>query len=142
MKRIHFGLPAIALGAFLASSALAQDHAYLSSDLFGAYVLDGGVEDATGDFNGEADLAKAELCYFLEVYDLADADAASIHEGTKTKSGPVVVTLTLPQDQGKEVCVPVDKTLLQAMTQKPEEYYIAVRSPAHPNGAIRGQPKE
>jgi hypothetical protein len=139
MKGMPFRSFAAMLGALLASPALSQETAFLSTDLFGDYVPGGGVKDATGDFNGEIDLAKSRMCYYLEVADLADADAAGIYEGEKSKNGPAVVPLALPREDKTEVCASVDKELLQAMTKSPANYYVAVSSPAHPNGAIRGQ---
>ena len=139
MRRMPLWAPAAIVGGLLASPALGQDAAYLSTDLFGDYVPGGGAKDATGDFNGELDLSKNRVCYYLEVADLDDADGVTINKGGKSESGPAVVTLTLPKDDNEEVCVPAEKELLQALSQAPGDYYIAVRSPAHPNGAIRGQ---
>lgn len=139
MKRMPLLAPAVMLGALLAPPALAQDVAFLSTDLFGDYVPEGGVKDASGDFSGEVDLSKSRMCYYLEVADLPDPDGVGIYKGAKSESGPEVVTLTLPKENSKEVCVSADKELLQALRQKPSDYYIAVRNAAHPNGAIRGQ---
>ena len=139
MKWMLLSAPTMVLGALVAHPALAQDYAVLSASMLGVNVPEGGADKAAGDFNGEADFTKSRICYYLDIYDLADADGAAIHEGTARANGPAVVTLSVPQGEAEEVCVSVDKTLLERMRQRPQNYYVAVRSPAHPNGAIRGQ---
>jgi len=139
MKRMSFlAVAALALGA--AGPAWAQDSGYLSSNLFGENVPDGGGTDkASGDFNSEADPASGKLCYYMAVNDLDGAEGAAIHEGASGKTGPALLPLPLPADKNKEVCVTADKALLAAMIAKPADYYIAVNTPGHPDGAIRGQ---
>ena len=126
-------------GAIGSVSAAAQDFAYLSSNLFGDYVDGGGAGDAEGDFNGEADLAAGRLCYYLEFEGLDDADGVAIHQAAERTEGPQVLSLTLPAAPGEEVCVTVEPALLGAIAQDPAAYYLLVRNPSHPNGAIRGQ---
>jgi hypothetical protein len=125
--------------AAISSPVLAQDTIYLSTDLFGQNVPGGGVEDATGDFNGEIDFTKSQICYYLEVEDLPDAVTGAIHEGGADNTGPAIVPLTLPTDEPEETCVEVDGGLLQAITRQPANYYVAIIDGAHPDGAIRGQ---
>jgi hypothetical protein len=143
MKRMSLFVPGFAVaalvGAGLAGPALAQNSAFLSSNLFGNQVRDGGAESATADFNGEADPRRGRLCYYLEVHELADADGAAIHEGEAGASGPSLLPLPLPGDRNEEVCVTVDKTLLEAIMAAPAHYYVAISAPGHPEGAIRGQ---
>lgn len=132
---------AAVMGAGLGAGPVrAQGSAYLSSNLFGNEVPDGGgAEDASADFNGEADPGRGRLCYYLEVNDLAEAEGAAIHEGAAGTSGPTLLALPLPKDRNEEVCVTVDKALLEAMIAAPGGYYVAVNAPGHPEGAIRGQ---
>ena len=68
----------------------------------------------------------------------SDAEAASINHAKAGESGPAVATLPLPQG-GDEVCTMVDKAVLAAIAREPAGYYVAVRTPSHPDGAIRGQ---
>jgi hypothetical protein len=143
MKRMSLFAPGLAVaalvGAGLAGPALAQNSAFLSSNLFGDHVPEGGAESATADFNGEADPGRGRLCYYLEVHDLAEADGAAIHEGEAGASGPSLLPLPLPGDRNEEVCVTVDKTLLEKIMAAPAGYYVAISAPGHPEGAIRGQ---
>jgi hypothetical protein len=139
MKGISLCAPAVLLGAVLTTPALAQEATFLSADMFGALVPGGGVDAAVGDFNGELNPARSQLCYYLEVADLADADGVGIYKGPKNENGTEVLTLALPKARADEVCVPVAGDLLQAMRQAPADYYVSVRNASHPNGAIRGQ---
>ena len=122
----------------LAAPAQAQDSVYLGANFDGRQVPDGGEDDATGDFNAAIDLKKGEICYYLDVEELPDAEAASINHAKAGESGPSVATLPLPEG-GDEVCTAVDKGVLAAIAEEPAGYYVAVRTPSHPDGAIRGQ---
>jgi hypothetical protein len=141
MKRMLSVAPWFAAVALLgAAPVVAQDSPYLSSNLFGEQIPEGaGTKGASGDFNGEADAARGRLCYYLEIYDLDGADGAAIHEGEQGKSGPALLPLPLPKDRNDEVCIDVDKTLLQSLMAAPKGYYVAVNDPDHPEGAMRGQ---
>ena len=139
MKLLHLFSPVVLLSAAYAAPVAAQDYAYLSSNLFGDYISAGGSDDAEGDFNGEADLTTGRLCYYLEVEGLDDADGIAVHEGGSGDDGPVVLSLTMPSEAGDEVCLTVDTALLGSISEAPANYYLLVRSPAHPGGAIRGQ---
>jgi hypothetical protein len=128
--------------ALLAMEApvLAQNYAVLSANLFGDSVPGGGAgPDAAADFDGEIDLDQDQLCYFLELEGLDDANAVHIHQAKEGESGPVVVTLPLPGADGDEVCVKADKALLRAMADQPSDYYVDVHSRSNPDGAVRGQ---
>lgn len=122
-----------------AAPAMAQESPYFSSNLFGEQVPEGGADGASADFNAEADPNRGRLCYYLEIFDLDDPQGAAIHEGEAGESGPALLPLPLPKDRNEEVCVEADKALLQAMMASPGDYYVAVSSAGHPDGAIRGQ---
>lgn len=139
MKLLHLFTPVVLWIAASAVPAAAQDFAYLSGTLFGDYVSAGGADDAEGDFNGEADLTRGRLCYYIEIDGLDDADGIAIHQGETGDDGPVVLPLTMPGEPGDEVCLTADAALLRTISEDPEKYYLIVRSPAHPDGAIRGQ---
>ena len=132
------GVAAMAAAAGLAVPALAQDSVYLGANIDGRQVPSGGEDGATADFNAAIDLEKGEICYYLDVLELPDAEAASINHAKAGESGPAVATLPLPQG-GDEVCTMVDKAVLAAIAREPAGYYVAVRTPSHPDGAIRGQ---
>ena len=138
MKCMPLFASAALLGAGFAAPSVAQVSVFLGSMMFGNQVPVGGEEGATGDFNAAIEFAKGQICYYLEFDELPGADGANIYQAEKGKSGPAVVPLPL-SDGADEVCTSVDKTLLEAIAKQPTDYYIAVRTPEHPDGAIRGQ---
>lgn len=111
--------------------------------------LDGAQEiPGPGDIDGvgEAevrikDLAnKSELCAVIEANYIDQASAVHIHHAPKGSAGAVVVSLPIPNEEGKaEGCVEVQPTLLEAIKDHPEDYYINIRTNPYPDGAIRGQ---
>jgi len=139
MKLLHLFTAVMLWSAACANPVAAQDYAYLSGNLFGDYITGGGADDAEADFNGEADLTSGQLCYYLEIDGLDNADGIAIHQGDTGDDGPEVLPLTLPGEPGDEVCLTVDTTLLGSISEAPANYYLIVRSPSHPGGAIRGQ---
>ena len=136
-----WALVAIALAAAGASGAQAQDDlAFVGTSLFGMHQTGKGAgEEASGDFSAELDLANGRMCYILEVVGLDDFTAAHIHEGAKGRDGPPVVTLELLGEDGKDICVDVDKDLLKKISRRQANYYVNVHTEAFPAGAIRGQ---
>jgi hypothetical protein len=140
MKRMHLIAPIALTGALCAGPAAAQDYANLATSLFGENITGSGGDDgASGDFNGEIDYQRGRLCYYLEIEDLDDASGVAIHQGAAEADGAETLALTLSDDGGDEVCVDGDPALLRTIGEKPEDYYLIVRSGGHPEGALRGQ---
>ena len=81
-----------------------------------------------------------QLCYDINVLDIAPATAAHIHEGAVGESGPPVVPLDPPSAEGAvDGCVPAEAELLQRIAADPGEFYINVHNDEFPEGALRGQ---
>ena len=144
MQRIPASVPtSFAMAAVLAlaagTPALAQDYAIIGVGMFDRNVPGGGVDDADADFNGEFDFAAGQVCYYLEVNGLPDADGAAIHRGRENATGEVVVALELPDPPGDEVCVAADGALLRRMADRRADYYVVVTTPDFPEGAVRAQ---
>ena len=140
MKRMHLIAPIALAGALCAGRAAAQDYANLATSLFGENITgSGGDKDASGDFNGEIDHQRGRLCYYFEIEGLDDASGVAIHKGAEEADGPETLALTLPGGSNDEVCVDADPALLRTIGEKPDDYYLVVRSGGHPDGAIRGQ---
>lgn len=133
-----------ALAGLGAGGAMAQDRgqfAYVGTSLFGEYETGhkGAGEDASADFSAEIDLKAGRMCYLLEADGLDEVIAAHIHEGGKDQNGPPVVTLEMVGPKGDDVCVAVEKELLDRIAKRPERYYINIHTKAFPEGAVRGQ---
>jgi len=80
------------------------------------------------------------VCFELAVFDIEPATAAHIHVGAVGVPGPVVVPLTPPTDGFSSGCVEgVDRALIKAIIQNPDNYYVNVHNAEFPGGAVRGQ---
>lgn len=136
-----------AIAACLALAALpvslgAQGDAMIAANLFGEEVEGGGAGDrASGDFNGLYDRASGELCYYLEADGIGeDVTGASIHKGKRGSDGEALLSLEMAEMD--EVCVTVDPGVMAAMVRSPQDYYVAIFTRAHSEGAVRGQLKK
>lgn len=130
---------AAALGLGPGAPAAAQDYAIIGLSLFDDLVPTGGAEGADGDFNAEFDFVEGRICYYLEINGLPDANGAAIHRGRESGTGALMVELPLPDPPDDEVCIDVDTSLLQRMSDARDDYYVVVTSPDFPEGAIRAQ---
>ena len=157
MKRFGIGLAVAAVVAMviaLASSAVAQQLIHgLDADLTGGggsgfttkgpVVQPGGRHgDKGGSGTAHVALITSEdrLCYSLEASDIEPATKAHIHEGTAEESGPAVVKLDPPPEDGTSSgCTDVDPALLRNLLEKPQNYYVDIHNKEFPHGAIRGQ---
>lgn len=106
-----------------------------------------GVEEVPGpgdtDGSGSADITlnhgQGQVCWELQVHDIATATAAHIHRGAAGEAGPVVVSLSAPAQGSSEGCADVDRELIKAILQEPQGYYVNVHNAEFPDGAVRGQ---
>ena len=97
-----------------------------------------GDDDGTGFAN--VFVQQGELCYDINVLDIAPATAAHIHEGAVGESGPPVVPLEPPSAEGAvDGCAPADAELLQRIAANPGGFYVNVHNDEFPDGALRGQ---
>jgi hypothetical protein len=144
MRQSRLVLPTALLIAALATftvAAPAMGGAALRTSLSGANEVPPTASTATGSFSGRINLGKSELCYVLTVSGLdSDAVGAHIHLGLAGTNGPVVIPLLTPDatDTVSE-CKTVSRSLLLAILQEPENYYVNVHTQTYPGGAIRGQ---
>ena len=115
-----------------------------STTLTGANEVPGpGDPDASGTASLALNPGQGEVCFDL-AWTLVDGTvfAAHIHVGQTGVAGPVVVPLFSGSFSGTDsasACVNADRTLLLAILQSPENYYVNVHSSVFPAGAVRGQ---
>ena len=83
--------------------------------------------------------ATDNVCYDLNVRNIAPAAAAHIHRGASGEAGPPVVTLEAPTDGGAEGCVSAPGALGDEIEANPAAFYVNVHNSEFPGGAIRGQ---
>ncbi len=137
----------IAVLTLVGASASAAGGRTISVDLTGeAEVTAEGVPNQ-GDLDGSGtatitiNRGQGEICWTIDVEDITlPAIAAHIHVGASTTTGPVVVTLTPPDEEGTSSgCTIVDRELAKAIAKNPDAYYVNVHTTDFPAGALRGQ---
>lgn len=129
---------ALIAGVSLAAPALAGTR--FAFTMTGAAEVPGpGDPDGSGTAVLRLNRGQGEICYDLTVDAIAPATAAHIHVGTADVAGPVVVALAPPTSGSSSACSAVDRELIKAIGQSPENYYVNVHNAEYPAGALRGQ---
>lgn len=72
-----------------------------------------------------------EICFIIEVDDIADASAAHIHGGGPDIAGPIVVELTAPAPSS-DGCTAAEAELVNDLVQNPADYYFNVHNAGSP----------
>ena len=112
----------------------------LQTSLTGAAEVPGpGDPDGTGTAQITVNAGQNQVCYKLNVSNIAPATAAHIHEAAPTAAGPVVVTLGAPTSGMSSGCVTLTRELALEILKDPADYYVNVHNAAFPAGAVRGQ---
>ncbi|MDQ3004144.1 MAG: CHRD domain-containing protein [Chloroflexota bacterium] len=128
--------------AVLALASIAADGGRkFTTTLTGAAEVPGpGDPDGSGTATLRLNPGQGEVCFDLAVSDIAPATAAHIHVAPAGVAGPVVVGLTAPTSGSSSGCISgVDRDLIKAIIQNPEQYYVNVHNTEYPAGAVRGQ---
>jgi hypothetical protein len=114
----------------------------ITANLSGASEVPGpGDEDASGTATVYLRSDTNEVCVDITVQNITfPATAAHIHQAAAGQSGPPVVTLNTPTDDGlSSTCATVDAALMQELVNNPQNFYINVHNGEFPDGAARGQ---
>lgn len=82
---------------------------------------------------------QGEVCWELDVADIASATGAHIHRGSAGVAGPVVVPLSAPVGGSSSGCTSADPALIKEIRQNPSGFYVNVHNADFPAGAVRGQ---
>ena len=109
------------------------------AEVTAAGVPDQGDLDGTGTASVTVNVGQSRVCYELEVAGIAEAQAAHIHVGAATTTGPVVVPLDPPADGDSAGCIEISKDLAKQIASNPSNYYVNVHNVPFPSGALRGQ---
>lgn len=130
-----------ALAMAIFGTVLADDGGRpFATTLTGAAEVPGpGDPDGSGTATLRLNPGQGEICYTLTVEGVAPIRAAHIHVGTSDVAGPVVVPLAAPTSGSSSACATVDRDLILAIIQNPEQYYVNVHNADFPAGALRGQ---
>jgi len=148
MRTLLKGSLVAATALALAGSALAQGDnpdnggRKIAGTLNGSAEVPGpGDTDGVGLFEARVNPGTERICYTLTASSIDAATVAHIHTGALGVAGAPVLTLDTPDgdDDDSEDCQDIDAGLAQALIANPQNYYVNVRTGAHPSGAIRGQ---
>ena len=90
-----------------------------------------------------ANAGQQEVCFEIQVRNLATVTSAHIHLGAANVDGPIVVPLfsfspPTPATSFSD-CVHGDRDVITAILRNPSGYYVNVHTTEFPAGAIRGQ---
>jgi hypothetical protein len=133
---------ALAAGLTLAGCETVADAVKqgMTASLTGAQEVPG-PGDADGSGTAEITIVDAtdNVCFDLNVRNIAPATAAHIHRGMRGEAGPPVVTLEAPTDGGAEGCISAPGALADEIEANPAAFYVNVHNAEFPNGAVRGQ---
>ena len=112
----------------------------LTASLTGAQEVPG-PGDTDGSGRAEITIVDAtdNICYDLDVRNIAPATAAHIHRGAPGEAGPPVVTLEAPADGDAKGCISAPGALADEIEANPAGFYVNIHNAEFPNGAVRGQ---
>jgi hypothetical protein len=118
----------------------------LSAKMTGAAEVDEDGMRGQGDPDGSGraiitlNESAGEACVQATTSDIAQPNAAHIHDGSASVNGPPVVAFTDLID-GAQVsgCVAAEASLLQTIRDNPADYYLNIHNEEYPAGAVRGQ---
>jgi hypothetical protein len=131
----------------LATAREAPDVLPLFAAVFGNNVLDSDGATGAGDPNARGALSMVtpgpdQVCFGLNVLDMAEVTAVQVREGTAGRTGPVLLNLTpLPSSEGPSSgCVSdVPASVVADLRAHPDGFYLNVATTEFPDGAVRGQ---
>jgi Rieske Fe-S protein len=91
--------------------------------------------DGSGTATVTVNPGQREVCWSIEVTDVAPIMMAHIHSAVATTTGPVVVPLN-PYEGG---CTKISRELALDIVLHPSSYYVNVHNAEFQPGALRGQ---
>jgi hypothetical protein len=91
--------------------------------------------DGSGTATVTVNPGQGEVCWSIEVADVAPIMMAHIHSAVATTTGPIVVSLN-PYEGG---CTEVSRALALDIVRNPSSYYVNVHNMEFLAGALRGQ---
>ncbi len=112
----------------------------MTASLTGAQEVPG-PGDTDGSGTAEITIVDAtdNICYDINVRNIAPATVAHIHRGMPGEAGPPVVTLEAPTDGGSEGCIGAPGALADEIEANPAAFYVNIHNAEFPEGAVRGQ---
>jgi hypothetical protein len=135
MKRLY-----VSLFVVLSLLTLGSGGAPRVTTLSGAEEVPPADPDGTGFAAITLNVGQQTVCWELSVSNIVPATAAHIHAAAAGVNGGIVVPLSPPTAGASSGCaLGVAPTLIQAIIDHPELYYVNVHNAEFPGGAVRGQ---
>ena len=137
---IKLNRPVVGMAAAPYSPVDAPDFVFTLSGMREVSTTATNTGDADGDGMVWMDFTNDELCYTIQVDNIAAATAAHIHEAPEGVPGPVFQDLKAPDAQGfAEECIAMDPAKIAEILAHPQRFYVNVHNADFPAGAVRGQ---
>jgi len=142
MRKFVLMLAVMALGALVLAAPImaARGPSAFSTTLTGGEGVPG-PGDPDGSGLAEITLVPKEkqICYEITISGIEPATMAHIHEAPAGVAGPVVVSLDPPADGSSSGCADAKRSLINAISKNPSDYYVNVHNAEYMAGAVRGQ---
>lgn len=134
-------LAVLVAGLMSASSALAAKTTLTATLKGGASETPAGDPDGSGTATITIDTVSRQVCWTINVTNIAPATASHIHTGAAGASGGVVVPLDVDGFTGSTTgCAAAPAAAdLAAILANPAGFYVNVHTADFPGGAVRGQ---
>ena len=132
----------VALAGTVLAAPVAEGGRKFTTTLTGAAEIPGpGDADGTGTARIIVNHGQRRVCWEITTANLDPTVGAHIHVGGINAAGGIVVHLAATANGTNSNCTtaPLDRALLKAIIQNPENYYVNVHTTIFPGGAIRGQ---
>jgi len=142
MKKITLLHVVLILLVVLSLATVAADGGRkFTTTLTGAAEVPPGDPDGSGTATITLNYGQGQVCWEISVSGITLPAAAShIHLAPVGVAGPVVITLSAPDENGfSSGCTSADRALIKNIIQNPEEYYVNVHNADYQTGALRGQ---
>jgi len=139
-KRALSVILGLSLVAVFSATAMGAGGRPMVVSMTGAQEAPGpGDPDGTGTAWFWINPGQGEVCYVLEVENIAPATASHIHVAPAGVPGPIVIPLNPPTSGSSSGCAEADRSLLVDILVNPSAYYVNVHNADFPPGAVRGQ---
>jgi hypothetical protein len=139
-------ITAVVLTSLAIAGAAGAKNTQLAAAMSGAQEFPGpGDADGTGtaeiDVKTKPGKKKAEICFGIRWFSIAQPTAAHIHGGAQGADGPIVVPLfeSTTSVEFETACVKTKARVAKPIAKSPGDFYVNLHNGEFPAGAIRGQ---
>lgn len=140
-RRLQISALLATLGLLLAIPAFALGaQTTLVATLKGSNEVPAGDPNGSGSASITLDAASGQVCWTINVANIAPATASHIHQGGAGTAGQVLIGLDTNGFTGSTTgCVTADTAKVASVLANPGGFYVNVHTADYPGGAVRGQ---